>query len=44
MKGVLLKLPLLMSGQDEKQLRHLGLQFIVLTGDAAVLLALDIKH
>ena len=43
-KGVLLKLPLLMSGQDEKQLRHLGLQFTVLTGDAAVLLALDIKH
>ena len=43
-KGGLPRFPSLMSGQDEKQLRHLDLQFTVLRGDAAVLLTLDIKH
>ena len=44
MKGGLPRFPSLMSGQDEKQLRHLDLQLTVLMGDAAVLLTLDIKH
>lgn len=38
------QLTVLTSGQEERQLRHLDLQFTVLSGNAAVLLALDIEY